>query len=167
MTRTYLTIGVSTLLFAAVAQAQQRQPPPPPLAMRNTFMRINKNVLDMAQDFPEAKYGYRPSDGVRSFGEVLVHIMEGDVYAAKAAKDPTAKWDEIDAKNYKTKADIVAALKKSIDDANAAIKAQPDEQFQKTLFPWFAVLEHNAEHYGQLVAYYRANNLVPPASRNQ
>ena len=26
-------------------------------------------------------------------------------------------------------------------------------------------IEHSAEHYGQLVVYYRANNLVPPASR--
>ena len=25
--------------------------------------------------------------------------------------------------------------------------------------------EHSAEHYGQLVVYYRANNLVPPDSR--
>jgi hypothetical protein len=28
-----------------------------------------------------------------------------------------------------------------------------------------SVIEHSAEHYGLLVAYYRLNNLVPPASR--
>jgi hypothetical protein len=27
------------------------------------------------------------------------------------------------------------------------------------------VLEHSAEHYGLLVAYYRANGMVPPESR--
>jgi hypothetical protein len=26
-------------------------------------------------------------------------------------------------------------------------------------------IEHSAEHYGQLVVYYRANNRVPPDSR--
>jgi len=26
-------------------------------------------------------------------------------------------------------------------------------------------IEHSGQHYGQLVAYYRANNLVPPDSR--
>jgi hypothetical protein len=26
-------------------------------------------------------------------------------------------------------------------------------------------IEHSAEHYGQLVVYYRANNLMPPDSR--
>jgi hypothetical protein len=27
------------------------------------------------------------------------------------------------------------------------------------------VMEHSAEHYGLLVAYYRANGIVPPSSR--
>jgi hypothetical protein len=30
--------------------------------------------------------------------------------------------------------------------------------------PMFAI-EHSGKHYGQLVVYYRANNLVPPDSR--
>ncbi|HEY7095151.1 MAG TPA: hypothetical protein VH437_00375 [Terriglobales bacterium] len=30
---------------------------------------------------------------------------------------------------------------------------------------WMFAIEHSAEHYGQLVVYYRANGLVPPASR--
>jgi hypothetical protein len=32
-------------------------------------------------------------------------------------------------------------------------------------YVWMAAIEHSAEHYGQLVVYYRANNLVPPRSR--
>ena len=30
---------------------------------------------------------------------------------------------------------------------------------------WTFAIEHSAEHYGQLVVYYRANNMVPPDSR--
>jgi len=30
---------------------------------------------------------------------------------------------------------------------------------------WMFAIEHSGEHYGQLVVYYRANNLVPPDSR--
>ena len=30
---------------------------------------------------------------------------------------------------------------------------------------WWSVIEDSGEHYGQLVVYYRANNMVPPASR--
>ena len=40
-----------------------------------------------------------------------------------------------------------------------------DAQFNKTVEPWLDVLEHSGEHYGLLVAYYRANGVVPPESR--
>jgi hypothetical protein len=29
----------------------------------------------------------------------------------------------------------------------------------------YGLIEHSGEHYGQLVVYYRLNNLVPPESR--
>ena len=32
---------------------------------------------------------------------------------------------------------------------------------------WTFAIEHSGEHYGQLVVYYRANNLVPPGSRQR
>ena len=119
----------------------------------------------MAKDFPEEKYGYKPTPEVRSFGEVIVHIFSGNVYAAKAGRGEKANWDELDAKNYKTKAATVEALAKSINDATATLKAVPNARFTTTLSPWLSVIEHSAEHYGQLVVYYRLNGLVPPASR--
>ena len=118
----------------------------------------------MARDFPEDKYGFRLRPEMRSFGEIIVHVMSGNVYAAKAGRGERANWDELDAKNYPTKAAILAAFEKSIADSTAVLKASP-ESYQKSLDPWLSVLEHSAEHYGLLVAYYRANGLVPPASR--
>lgn len=32
-------------------------------------------------------------------------------------------------------------------------------------YTWMSTIERSGEHYGQLVVYYRANNLVPPDSR--
>jgi hypothetical protein len=75
------------------------------------------------------------------------------------------KWDELDPKNYHSKAEIVALLEKAIADARAAMKQNPEGP-TKNLEPFIDVLEHSAEHYGLLVAYYRANNMVPPASRS-
>ena len=37
--------------------------------------------------------------------------------------------------------------------------------FGKRMALWTFGIEHSGEHYGQLVVYYRANNLVPPDSR--
>ena len=31
----------------------------------------------------------------------------------------------------------------------------------------YRVIEHSGEHYGQLVAYYRINGMVPPESRQK
>jgi uncharacterized damage-inducible protein DinB len=157
----------ATLFLAGTAASSyaQNKPSSPAEAIRSKFAAINRQVLEMAKDFPEEKYGYKPTPEVRSFGEVIVHILSGNVYAAKAGRGEKTNWDELDAKNYKTKAATVEALEKSINDATATLKAVPNARFAQTLAPWLSVLEHSAEHYGQLVVYYRLNGLVPPASR--
>jgi hypothetical protein len=43
--------------------------------------------------------------------------------------------------------------------------AKPGRGEKKDFEPWMSITEHSAEHYGLLVAYYRANGLAPPASR--
>jgi hypothetical protein len=119
----------------------------------------------MAKDFPDDKYNFKLKPEMRTFGAVLVHIASGNVYAAKAGRGEKVNWDELDAKDYTTKAAMVALVEKSMGDADATLKALPDVSFAKTVEPWLSVIEHSAEHYGLLVAYYRANGLVPPESR--
>jgi hypothetical protein len=154
-------LAVTTVLLPA----QPNAPPSPAKQIGNTFAYVNKNILDMAQDFPAEKYDFRLRAEMRSFGEVIVHVTSGIVYAAKKGRGENVNWDEIDAKNYKTKDQIVALLQKSIADATTTLKSVPEESFTKNLNPWMSVIEHSAEHYGLLVAYYRANGMVPPASR--
>jgi len=157
-----LAIFVGLVLFTAVAQNPPRSTAD---SVRGHFVSINRRVLEMAKDFPEDKYDFRLKPEMRSFGAVIVHIASGNVYAAKAGGGENVNWDELDPKNYKTKAEVVALLEKSIADANATLKTLPDASFAKSVEPWLGVTEHTAEHYGLLVAYYRANGLVPPASR--
>jgi uncharacterized damage-inducible protein DinB len=164
-----LRAGCGLLAVAGIALvAQQRALPTPQQGITNNFRGVNKRLLDMAKDFPEAKYGFRPTPEVRSFGEVILHAMAGNTFAAKVARGvPDANWDkeEVDPKNYKGKTEIVAAFQKSVDDATAELTKIPAEQWSKSLAPWLSVIEHSAEHYGQLVVYYRLNGIVPPESR--
>ncbi|MGC2661592.1 MAG: hypothetical protein WA324_26860 [Bryobacteraceae bacterium] len=77
--------GIAILLTSAIAAAgQSGQSPTTAQSIRKTFAYVNGKVLDMAKDFPEDKYDYRPTKEMRSFGEVIVHIASGNVYAAKA-----------------------------------------------------------------------------------
>ena len=135
--------------------------------VRGQFRSINHRLLEMAKDFPDDKYDFKLKPEMRSFGEVLVHVASGNVYAAKAAHGEKVNWDELDPKNYKDKAAIVDMFQKAITDSENAMKSLPDSAFAKSVDPWASVTEHSAEHYGLLVAYYRANGLVPPASRPQ
>ncbi|MGP0076436.1 MAG: DinB family protein [Bryobacteraceae bacterium] len=152
-------------LLAAPLFALAQTPSTPAKSFAASFEDINRRLLDMAKEFPEAKYGYRATKDVRSFGEIIVHVSSGNAYAAKAGRGEKANWDEIDPKGYATKAAAVALLEKTIADATATLKATPEDRWAKTVEPWLAVIEHAGEHYGQLVVYYRNNGLVPPESR--
>src|SRR5690242_17492665 len=157
--------SMCALLLAGPAAFAQTQPATTPAQRVSLyFTGVNQQVLDMAQDFPADKYDYRLTKEMRTFGEVIVHVASGNVYASKAGRGEKVKWDELDPKNYKTKADVVALLEKSITDSMATMKEFPEGP-KKNLEPWLAVMQHSSEHYGLLVAYYRANGLVPPNSR--
>jgi hypothetical protein len=159
--------AVLVLFVVAVTRGQQRQPPDPAKALTNSLTSVNKQILDMAEDFPAEKYGFRATPEVRSFGEVIVHAMSGTVYAAKAGRGENVQWTEIDPKGFKDKAAIVDAFKKAVADCEASLKATPATRFASSPQPWLSVIEHTGEHYGQLVVYYRLNKMVPPASRPQ
>jgi DinB superfamily len=133
--------------------------------VRDQFIDVDRRILDMAKDWPADRYDYKLRVEMRTFGAVMVHIASGNVYAAKAGKGEKVKWDELDPKNYPDKAAVVALLEKSFAESEAVLKSWPDAQFSKTVEPWLDVLEHSGEHYGLLVAYYRANGMVPPESR--
>jgi hypothetical protein len=156
--------GYILLTASALAPAQTKPPHTAADNLSGLFHATNAQILEMAKDFPEDKYGFRLKPEMRSFADVIVHVASGDVYAGKAGMGEKVKWDELDPKNYHGKAEVVALLEKSIASADAALKQNPTGP-SKDLEPFLSVIEHSAEHYGLLVAYYRANGMVPPASR--
>jgi len=166
MHRTALLASFVALLTGVVVFGQApRTPPTTAQSINSNFDSVNRRLLEMAKDFPADKYEFKATPEVRSFREVVVHVFSGNTYAAKAGRGEAANWDELDPKNYKTKAEVVSAFEKSIGDSTAALKALPAERLAQSVTPWLAVIEHSAEHYGQLVTYYRLNHLVPPESR--
>jgi hypothetical protein len=163
-----LSLLLLALLVAApmLSAQQKKKPDTPAQSIRKHLAGIDRRLLEMAKDFPADKYDFKLKPEMRSFGEVLVHIVAGNMYVTQSAKkDPKAEWGDLDAKKYPNKEAIVALLEKEFAASEAALNALPDAEFAKTIDPYLSVTEHNGEHYGLLVAYYRANGLVPPASR--
>src|SRR5262249_16914014 len=126
------TISLLTVLILGTSAALGQAARTTAESVRGHYASINRQVLEMAKDFPEEKYDYRLKPEMRTFGEVMVHIASGNVYAAKAGRGEKANWDELDPKDYKTKAEIVALLQKAIADSEATIKSLPDGAFAKS-----------------------------------
>ena len=153
------------LLVLTLPAVGQSRPRTTAQSVRGHFASVNRRILTMVKDFPDDKYDFKLKPEMRTFSAVIVHIASGNVYAAKAGRGEKVTWDELDPKDYPNKAAVVALMEKSTADAEATLKSVPDAALSNSIEPWISVLEHSAEHYGLLVAYYRANGLVPPESR--
>ena len=85
-------------------------------------------LVDMAEDFPEDKYDFKPTPAQRGFAEQLLHASNANYFFTNLAmgqKPPAEEDPKRD--QFKTKADVVAFVKKAFADGAAAIKAKGDK----------------------------------------
>ncbi len=142
--------------------------------IRAVWQPIAKYIAQSAEDMPEAKYSFRPSPDVRTFGELIGHVAGSQyMFCAAATGDASRGEDDVE-KTAKTKADLVAAMKastaycaKAYAQADAATQASIMLFNQKQNRLWALVMNtsHDDEHYGNIVTYLRMNGIVPPSSR--
>jgi uncharacterized damage-inducible protein DinB len=147
--------------------------------------QIGNKLIAMAKDFPEDKYDFKVQKDERTFAENLLHVaavdydLIGRVSGSNIGPDFGKNGHNPSRDVYKTKADVVKLIEQAVADGAAVIKQQGDAGLDKTTpfgwetgkhvvhnsYIWITAIEHSTEHFGQLVVYYRANNLVPPESR--
>jgi uncharacterized damage-inducible protein DinB len=137
---------------------------------------VGKKLVDLAQAMPADKYSWRPAPGVRSVGEVYVHIVAGNSTLPSFLGAPRMEGVSRDSEKTVTdKAKIVELLKKSIDHARAAAAGVTDADLDKKVKTFgdremterqvlFRILNHMHEHLGQSIAYARSNGVTPPWS---
>ena len=133
-------------------------------------------VIQLAEAFPEDKYDWRPAEGISSVGEALLHVAGGNYFlASKLGFAPPADVDVMGLSKITGKENIIAALKKSNDFVlenitkveDGTLSEEVDFGFMKSnkLGGLLAIMEHNGEHKGQLIAYARTKGVVPPWSK--
>ena len=180
---TFLAIVLLAFAFAAHAQdtmkkdAAVKPADPESKVVLDSWNEIGRKLTALAEDFPEDKYDFKPTPAQRSFAEQLLHAAGSCYYFTNPAmglKPPAA--EDPKREQYKSKADIVAFVKKSFADGTAAIQSKGEkglttevvyfpDQKARVLDIAYGLIEHSGEHYGQLVVYYRLAGLVPPESR--
>jgi uncharacterized damage-inducible protein DinB len=188
MKKLFLMIALilTTSILTQVAHAQEmakkdaatKPALSPSQAVLDSWNDIARKLIAMAEDFPEDKYDFKPTPAQRTFAEQLLHAAGANYFFTNLTlgqKPPAEEDPKRD--QYKTKADVVAFVKKSYADGAAAIKAKgdkgmndlitdPDSHQQTRIYDEaYAFIEHSGEHYGQLAVYYRVAGLVPPESR--
>jgi uncharacterized damage-inducible protein DinB len=147
--------------------------------------QLEKKVLGLARAIPADKYAWRPAQGVRSVGEVLMHVaadnyllpssmghaadpktgIKGDDYkAAQAFERRQLSRDSTIAELERS----FAHVRKSLSGTTAARLGEQVPMFGQKFTvqqAWIMTATHLHEHLGQLIAYARSNGVTPPWSQ--
>jgi len=188
MRKLLLVIFITATASAALSQespkpaAPQMQPPTPqqqanPLSAHNRFAYgvMKLVLLRSAEKMPEEGYGFRPTEAVRTYGQIVGHLADAQYTFCSAAlgeKNPALELRV--EKNKTAKADLIAALRDAFAYCDRAYDSMTDAQAAQVVklmgmdTPKLIALMgnnlHSAEHYGNLVTYMRMKNIVPPTS---
>jgi hypothetical protein len=176
-----LAVGLAVMPALAQEAAKKKEPPKPALSPSEAVLEqwndIGRKLIAMAEDFPEDKYEYKPHADSRTFAANLLHVSASMYYFTDTAQGQKPRYpDDPKRDELKTKAQVVAFVKKCVEDGANLIKAKGDKGMNESVNDGsprlvrlydlaYGLNEHSGEHYGQLVVYYRNNGMVPPESR--
>jgi uncharacterized damage-inducible protein DinB len=158
-----------------------------PKGFRGEFLsqieKVEEQILGLEGAVPQEKFDWRPAAGVRSIGEVYLHIAFANYFMLQlAGYEPPAdvdlaanqkKWDSQTSEKKK----IAAMIRRSFDHVRTVVAKIPDADLEKTVNLFgtdmslrsalMVSMSHLHEHLGQSIAYARSNGVVPPWSEAQ
>ena len=164
---------------AAFAQAQSASWAKPPDVIsvsdgtRLLFNTVSGYLAKSADKVSEEIYAFKPTPEVRTFGQIIAHVAEGNYGMCAAVLGEKTPVEGLE-KSKTTKAELVKAFADSTAYCQRAFKGLTDANATE-LVPFFgqkmarvSILDlTSAEaytHYGNLVTYMRLKGIVPPSS---
>lgn len=183
--------GFACLMFAlvfsagALTRAQEKPAEKPPAKAADPTAGARYEFLDevsyyeqrferLAEAVPAEKYNWRPVEGVRTAGEVYMHVVTGNYGFAKMLGMPVPAGVDMKAMMASSgdKAKVIQGLKDSFAHFRSAILAIKDSELDKEIRTprgattirgsFFLISGHFGEHLGQSIAYARQVGIVPP-----
>jgi uncharacterized damage-inducible protein DinB len=147
--------------------------------MLTWIKRAQSELEQLAEAMPEKKYDWRPAKGVRSVGEVFMHVAAAN-YGLTAltgvTPPPGFDMDKYE-KSLTKKADIQKALHESFEHIEKSFTSASDADLDKEYDfmgnkmtgrgVYMLLLSHSHEHLGQSIAYARMNGVTPPWTAKQ
>ena len=148
---------------------------------------VEEKLVGLAEAMNEDHYGWRPMEGVRSAGELFMHVTADNYLLPAFGGAPMPEHTGMSATDYES----VMAFEGSITDRQAiidemkasfahlrealagvdpAMAGDQVEFFGRTSTVqglWFLTTVHLHEHLGNGITYARAKEVVPPWSRGE
>jgi uncharacterized damage-inducible protein DinB len=158
------------LTFAASMLNAQGNPALP--ETRQAYNQIKNNLIAMAEKMPAENYDFKPTPEMRSFGALMGHIADAQT---RTCSNINGQMKNADAASKTSKDDLVAALKASFAECDAAWDATNEGNAmsmiagrggQRTRLSTLVgiTVVHNNEEYGYGSPYLRLKGVVPPSS---
>ena len=154
------------------------------------FRTVRNNTIQIAEDFPESQYNFKPAPDTSSVAQTLAHIavstgFQSHIHENKVTDMKTVKFMELmpvfraEESKPRTKAEMIAFLKEKGDAFSSYLESLPESFLaeQVTMGPGmepatksrFEMLlsakEHEMHHRGQLMTMQRMNGIVPHVTR--
>ena len=171
--RIYSAAFAALVLLPGVAAAQQANPVAD--AFRDNAKQEGKNLMAAVDEFPADKFSFKPTPAQMSFGDIVVHLVQGNDYLCGAiggVKAPTrTKVASTDSKDA-----LISRLRETFAFCDQALAPLTDSGLGEAL-PFFggrkisraAIMTLTtgdwADHYSQSAIYLRLNGLLPPTAK--
>lgn len=173
MTRQLTAVAIAALVLTPAAAFAQASANPFTDAVKAQLTSIKTSITRTADKVGEDLYAFKPTPDVRSLGQLIGHIADGNngICSAASGMKPAVTGIE---KSKTSKADLQKALADSFAFCEQAIASMDDTKgaeiikamggMQPRLMVFAFNNSHLNEHYGNLVTYMRLKGIVPPSS---
>lgn len=157
----YTVAAVALAIVSGIQQggvAGQKGTPDAADAAKSGFAEVAGWIAKAAELVPAERYTYQPVKTVRTFGQLVAHIVDGNSYFCGRAAGKAVQWSDATANGRTDKATLLPQLKASLAACTATYDAG-------TGIPMLiANIGHASLHYGNIVTYMRMLGLTPPSS---
>jgi uncharacterized damage-inducible protein DinB len=173
---------LACLATPAVAQtsdagADQVLSPSMAASLKSMHQVIRRNLAEAAAAMPAEEYSFKPTPQVRSFAELLGHVINGNFYFCSQARGEKPTFGG-DYSKTTDKAALVKALNEALESCDATYDGTTDANVNQAVgvqgrgsskpttrgLVLMFNTTHNNEHYGNMVVYMRLKNHVPPST---
>jgi hypothetical protein len=170
-----LAAVAAVALLPGLAQGQSSSPVAQ--AFNDNAKKMGRDLVAAAEEMPADKYGYKPTPAQMSFGDIVVHLAQGNDYLCGTiggTKAPTrTKIAATDSKEA-----LVARLRETFAFCDQSLASLDDTKLGEEL-PFFGGQKKSraavmtittgdwADHYSQQAIYLRLNGKLPPTAKKK